>query len=379
VEPRASERLGALAGLIACVAVGAAVLSDGAGDGPVQAAGVRWLWWSSYLLYLGAFVLVGQLPLERRQGWLDGRRLLAVQVASGATAYVLAPARGWAVVLLVVTAATCAYELSRRATVAVVIGQTVLIAIVTLRTELVPLDAAVSVAVFASFQLFAVMVIWTQQREAAARERLAAAHTELRATTALLGASSRAAERLRIARDLHDVLGHELTALILELEAASHAGPGAESLHVGRARDIARDLLDSVRGAVDELRSEPPALQQALTGLITGLPRPLIDLSVDDDLDVDDATSLALIRCVQEIITNTVRHAEATRLRIVVSSDGTGGVRLSAQDDGHGSARLHPGNGLHGIRERIEEVGGAVEFVTGPGEGMLVRAGVPGR
>lgn len=379
VDPAASERFGALAGLIASAAVGVPVLRASFVDGGTQSAGPLWLWWACYLGYLVAFALLGQVPQDRRPTWVADRGLLAVQGTLGAIAYALAPAGGWAVVLLVVTAAACAYELSSRATVAVVSGQTMLIAVVTARTELDPLNAATSVVVFASFQVFAVLVIWTQKRETAARARLAEAHSELRAATALLAASSRTAERLRIARDLHDVVGHQLTALILELEAATHAVPSSDPLHARRARDIARDLLGNVRIAVDELRGEPPALQEALADVATGFPRPDIELAIAEDLDVDDTVSLALVRCVQEIVTNTVRHADATHLRIGLSEDGRGGIRLAARDDGRGTARLRPGNGLSGMRERIEHLGGTVEFASEPGHGMRVTAEVPRR
>lgn len=378
MEITASERFGALAGLIASAAVGVPVLLELVDGATRSQAWTVWLWWGCYLGYLAAFALLSQLPPDRRPDWLADPPLLAAQGSFGAAAYMLAPADGWAVVLLVVTAAAAAYVLPRRGTIAVVTAQALLIALVTLRAEVDLVDAAISTVVFTSFQVFAVLVIFSQQREATARARLADAHADLRAVTVLLEAASRTGERLRIARDLHDALGHHLTALILELESAAQVESARESAHVGRARGIARSLLGAVRGAVDDLRDHQPALQDALAN-VTRLPQPHIELSVEEGLQVDDATSLALVRCVQEVVTNTARHADATELRIGVRGDGDGAVELDACDDGRGAARLHPGNGLSGMCERIEALGGHIEFVTAPGRGMRVTARIPTR
>lgn len=373
-----SERFGALAGLVASAAVGVPVLVELAAGTVRSPTWMLWLWWGCYLGYLAAFGLLGQVSADHRPAWLSDRTLLAAQGTLGALAYVFAPTDGWALVLLVVTAATAGYVLAPRGTITVVVAQALLIWVVTFRAETDLLNAATTVVVFTSLQAFAVLVIFSQQREAAARARLADAHAELRAATSLLEASSRTGERFRIARELHDVVGHHLTALILELESAGQAEATRDSAHVGRARSIARDLLGAVRAAVEDLRGQQPALQDALAD-VTRLPHLHIDLSVDDDLDLDDATSLALVRCVQEIVTNTVRHADATALAIEIGSEGTGTVLLDARDDGRGTARLRPGNGLNGLKERIDALGGTVEFVTAPGCGMQVTARFPVR
>lgn len=378
MDVETSERYGALTGLIASAAVGVPVLLELVAGSTRSPSWMPWLWWGCYLGYLTAFALLGQVPSDRRPPWLPDRPLFTAQAVLGAIAYAFAPADGWALVLLVVTAATAAYVLSHRGTLAVVVAQTLLIAVVTFRTEIDPLNAVISVVVFASFQAFAVLVILSQQREAAARARLADTHAELRAATTLLESSSRSGERLRIARELHDVVGHHLTALILELESASQAEPTRESAHVGRARDIARGLLGAVRDAVEDLRDQQPALQDALTE-VTRLPHLHIELSVEDGLEVDDATSLALVRCVQEIVTNTVRHAQASELSVKIGRVGRDEVRLDARDDGRGTARLHYGSGLNGLTERIDGLGGTVEFVTAPGHGMRVTAQLPVR
>ena len=88
---------------------------------------------------------------------------------------------------------------------------------------------------------------------------------------------------------------------------------------------------------------------------------------------VDDQT---LVRCVQEIITNTARHASAANLWITITQRADG-IDLQARDDGRGSSELHWGNGLRGMRERFEELSGTVDFSSKVGAGFRVDAFVP--
>jgi signal transduction histidine kinase len=383
VESNGWERLGVLAGLIACLAVGVAFAVDAWQTGGELIRGPTWLWWVSYLGFLAVFVWDSQLT---RPPWIEAGVLVLVQAGLGVAAYLLSAGSGWVPVLFVVTAATAAYELSKHATLVIVAVQTLLVpAGAFLEQGPSGSDALLEMVVYGSFQVFAVMMIWTQKREAEARrhlveahERLEQAHAELRGASAVLEASSRSAERLRIARDLHDLVGHQLTALALELEVATHT-PRASQRHVRRARTLAKDLLADVREAVGELRAPRRELRDTLQKITGGLPRPRVHLDVDGDLEVDDETSLALVRCVQEIVTNTVRHADADSLYIELDRCRHSGVTLAATDDGRGTDRLAPGHGLTGIRERIENLGGSVRFDTEQGHGMSVLIRIPGR
>lgn len=382
MESSGWERLGAFAGLVASVAVGVSFAVDAWQTGGEPIIGPAWLWWVCYLGYLAVLVWDSQL---NRPDWVDPRMLVVVQAGLGIACYLLSGGFGWVPVLFVVTAATAAYELSKHASLLLVAAQTLVVPLAA-ALELGPqgADALLGVVVYGSFQVFAVMTIWTQRREADARrhladalERLEQAHVELRSATAVLEASSRNAERLRIARDLHDVVGHQLTALALELEVATNTPDGGAS-HVRRARTLAKDLLSDVRQAVGELRTPRRELHEMLHEVTGGLPRPRVQLDVPHDLEVDDETSIALLRCVQEIVTNTVRHAEADTLHIDVRRC-EGGLTLLAVDDGRGAAGLHLGHGLAGIRERIETLGGSVRFAAEPDHGMRVLARIPVR
>ena len=111
----------------------------------------------------------------------------------------------------------------------------------------------------AGFQAFAVTSSYLALRETRAREGLARANTELHAAHALLAEQSRTEERLRISRDLHDTLGHHLTALSLQLDVASRLSDGKAAAHVRQAHAITRLLLSDVRDVVGTLRETRPA------------------------------------------------------------------------------------------------------------------------
>jgi len=276
----------------------------------------------------------------------------------------------------VVTAATSAFTLSERGCAALVAGQTVLVGVSQLTLDLSAGDVVLAALVYGCFQAFAVLMVRSVLREATARSALATAHAELRASSALLSESSRTAERLRIARELHDLVGHQLTALSLELEVATHQQDAAARAHVLRARDTAKSLLGDVRSAVGELRAESAGLTAPLHALVDGLPGPTVELRVVEETAVAESHALAGVRCVQEIVTNTLRHADARHLWITVRATGNE-VHVEARDDGRGVAVLRPGNGLMGVRERLEQLGGELQLDSGEGHGFRVAARVP--
>ncbi|WP_447925216.1 sensor histidine kinase [Georgenia muralis] len=96
----------------------------------------------------------------------------------------------------------------------------------------------------------------------------------------------------------------------------------------------------------------------------------------DDRSPLDEERTIAVVRAVQEVVTNTVRHAAASRLEISVVSD-VDGLVVRAHDDGAGARRIVPGNGLTGMRERVEELGGEVSFASAPGQGFTVTIRLP--
>ena len=228
------------------------------------------------------------------------------------------------------------------------------------------------------FQTFAAASSMLLRSEQESRERLAAANAELHATRALLAENSRAAERLRISRDLHDTLGHHLTALSLQLDVASRLSDGKAAEHVRQAHAITRLLLADVRDVVGTLRDtrhlDVAQAIRAFTLEQTGI---AVHLDLPPSLTIDDpARADALVRCVQEIITNAAKHSFARNLWISLEVK-PDGVAIEARDDGRGATSIDYGHGLTGMRERFEQNAGHVDFQSGPGSGFHVRGFLP--
>ncbi|HZI08805.1 MAG TPA: sensor histidine kinase [Myxococcus sp.] len=242
-----------------------------------------------------------------------------------------------------------------------------------------PGRALVQTLIYAGFQGFTFGSALVMTREAQARRELARVHVELQATQVLLAAREREGERLRIARELHDSVGHHLTALSLNLEAAAHTAQGTPAAeHLRRAREAARTLLSEVRGTVTALRDTPLPLLPSLRALAEGAPGLAVHLEVPESLALESSEAAhSLFRCVQELLTNTLRHAHACNLWIAIVPQPDGGVRVHARDDGHGAPSLTPGSGLTGMRERFTRLGGRAEWRTAAGQGLEVEARLP--
>jgi len=227
-------------------------------------------------------------------------------------------------------------------------------------------------------EAFAVVGGLLLAKEAAARNELLLLNIELRSTRDLLKESSRAEERLHIARELHDVLGHHLAALSIQLEHAVHVASDSVRADIEAARGSTRQMLSEVRSVVSTMRSsEQIDLAPILNSLAQRVLRPKICLEMPSRLVLGDgARAHAVLRCVQEIITNTIKHSGANNLWISVCF-AEGAIEVSARDDGHANAPSRPGAGLTGMKERFESLGGSVEFPSQPGGGFVLRAQLP--
>jgi len=231
---------------------------------------------------------------------------------------------------------------------------------------------------FAGFQAFALVTVALEHRERDARQELARANAELLTTRSLLAENSRIAERVRIARDLHDTLGHHLTALSLQLEVATRLSSGQATTHVQEAHAIAKLLLSDVRSVVSQMRDTSQLnLGDAVRALGGSAGALQIHVEMPESVDVADAAQAhAMLRCVQEIVTNAARHAAAKNLWVVIENRADG-IALHARDDGRGTAAVTWGNGLTGMRERFAEHAGRVEFASAPGQGFQVHGFMP--
>lgn len=287
--------------------------------------------------------------------------------------------------LLVLVAMQLASRASRRAGLAWIAAQTLLLGIA-IGIHWSPRPAFLLVPPYLGFQILAFLVFVALEREARGREELARTNAELRSARELLAQSSRAAERLRIARELHDAVGHRLVALSLNLEVASHQVEGSALEPIQVAQSLNRQVLTDIGEIVDALgRAQRLDLRRALEAMTGEIPRPRVHLQLPDDLRVEDAgVAHLLLRCCQEIVTNAAKHAGAENLWLDVTQE-DGAIEVRARDDGHGAdaaeaaEAVAAGRGLAGMRERLESAGGSLEVATRPGMGFAVAALVPVR
>src|SRR5713101_6137581 len=332
-------------------------------------------WLSCYFAFGATFGLTrwdtGSLRARRLQ-----LGLLAIQAATALVMIVLV-CSGHEGALLVLVAAQLGWFMSLRRALLWVAAQAALMG--GILAVAWPLRTTLSLmSVYVGFQVLALFSCFLAAREANARSGLARANSELRATGELLANTSRLAERERISRELHDTLGHHLTALSLNLEAASHLARDNTLVQIERAQSVTKLLLSDVRGVVSVLRGEDPiGLAQALRTLVAGVPAPQIHLLIAEDVAIDDPMRAhTVLRCVQEIITNTIRHAGAATLWIELARTDSG-ITIRARDDGRGAKEVRPGYGLTGMRERLEQVGGTLEIETQPAKGFRIDAWIP--
>ena len=330
-------------------------------------------WLLAFVAFGIAFGLICWAPFRTRAVRVT---LLAVQAIAALTMVALAGDTLCAAMLVMVASQTPSYFRTSGA-MAWTAVQTLLLAMVLARIYGVVPTLAVSAA-FGGFQLFAVTTALLAERERAAREQLGRANAELHATRALVVESSRAAERLRISRDLHDALGHHLTALSLQLDVASRLAEGRAAEHVQQAHAIARLLLADVRDVVSQLRESTTVdLAEAVRRLVPADGALQIHLDVPHSLgELQNDRAQAIVRCIQEVITNAVRHAGARNLWIAIA-DGPDGVRVDARDDGRGAGVLAWGNGLRGMRERFEALAGRIDVETRAGGGVEIHGVMP--
>jgi signal transduction histidine kinase len=239
-------------------------------------------------------------------------------------------------------------------------------------------EAVFQASFYVGFAVFVLVTAYVAREQAQARDEQRRLNAELRATRMLLAESARVNERTRISRELHDLLGHHLTALSLNLEVAGHMTEGRALEHVKQAHALAKLLLTDVREVVSQLREgDAIDLGGALLLLTERVPALTIHMNIEEPLTLDDAERAhMLLRCTQEIITNAVRHAGARNLWIHCRRDG-GQIVINAHDDGRGADVVIAGNGLRGMRERLRQYGGNMTIESRAGGGFRLCLQVP--
>jgi signal transduction histidine kinase len=341
---------------------------------PGTGAATLLAWISAFAVFGYAFFAASRADAPEGLG---AARMLVVQTLA-ALAMNVVLCTGFEVALVVVVAVQLGLMLPVAVAVPWLVVQTVLASVLAMGHMGTHSGGAWSIVVVGA-EAFAFTVAAMAGREAAARRALEKTNAELEATRESLAHASRDAERLRIARELHDILGHDLIALHLELETARHLADDKAKGAVERAHEIAKRLLGDVRAAVSQLRIRPGPIDvtRDLRAIVDKVHEPRVHLELEGSLGIDDTESAhTVVRCVQEIVTNAIKHAGAQNLWIAIVR-GSGCVELTARDDGRGGEAPEPGNGLVGMRERVEKLGGELLLEARPGQGFHVRARVP--
>jgi signal transduction histidine kinase len=222
-----------------------------------------------------------------------------------------------------------------------------------------PIEIALSASLAYGALQLALQSMWRLTiLERERRIALEAALAELRSTQAMLEATARSAQRVEFARDLHDIVGHHLVALGLQLDAAIAETPDGASdagrSRLARSRQLVRLLLTDVREVLRSLREERAVdLRAALLALASEGPGPRVRVTVEPDApSMTSEMANALLRCAQEAVTNARKHADASTIAVELHAD-----RLVIRDDGRGRGDAPEGFGLKGMRERCALVG----------------------
>jgi signal transduction histidine kinase len=352
-----------------------------------------------------AYLLVGIYGWrmwERARSSGAARVYFAVQLSLGAFIVCWGYGSAW---LLLLPLASQSIELPRRGTLLVCLSLVAIIALPGLfparllasglvQPEGLAADTFLTSLEFSMAIVFVLLFSELVVRERQARAALDEAHRRLGEYAVQVEDLATIQERNRLAREIHDSLGHHLTAIHVHLEAArtqldnqAALAPGTTLAALGASLDKAQALtgegLSEVRRSVAALRASPlegRSLQEALTTVVDeccragiaaelvvrGVPRPLLP-----------PAKQALFRAAQEGLTNVRKHAQASQAEVTLDY-GNEVVCLTVQDNGLGAVEAGSGFGLLGVRERVQLLGGRAEVHSAPGEGFRLQVEVPG-
>ena len=314
-----------------------------------------------------AIAVVGVfLPLYFRTYWLDGAALWRNALAITALGVIMARTNGGASVFLIYSACSAAGFSRVRDGVLLIACNVIVALVVALVWQLGWNFSAIAVG---SSIVFGGTALYSSQISRA-RSALLRKQDEIEHLTKI-------AERERIARDMHDVLGHSLSVVVLKTELAARLMLSDPQRALRELRDVesaARQALSQVREAITGYRSAGWAaeIEQAKHVLQAAEIAFEIDVqAVELAPAAENAVSLAL----REAITNIVRHAAATRCTLTLRQADSQ-VVCQITDNGIGVQSAARGNGLAGMRERIEALGGAMALISNQ-PGLLLRLTLP--
>ena len=311
---------------------------------PMLARNARPIDW---LISIGSTIVF--LALYFRGHWVRGRRIIPIIAAILALGLLVYPQNSAAGVFFIYAAGFASRLDHDKAAIATIAGIEVIVGIEAFATGM-HLFSVVWVVVFVAL-VGAINVHFEGVGRQQAKLRLA--HDEIEHL-------AKVAERERIARDLHDLLGHTLSVIILKSELASKLAerdPERARAEIRDVERISRDALTQVRAAVRGYRSG--GLQAEVESARDALDAANVTLECDlSQLQLPPAHEAVIALAIREAVTNIVRHAHATRCRIALTPR-DGAYAVTIVDNGRGGDATF-GSGLNGMRERIEALGGTL-------------------
>ncbi|TVP57347.1 MAG: sensor histidine kinase [Nodularia sp. (in: Bacteria)] len=252
------------------------------------------------------------------------------------------------------------------------------------RFRFFPLSLAL---IFGLSLIFILLLMNAVISERQSREKLAVANEKLRQYTLRIENQATLEERNRIAREIHDSLGHSLTALNLQLETALklwQSNPAKAQIFLARAKELGSKSLNDVRHSVSTMRYNPlqdQTLEQAIAILLQDFQRSngisaicLIDLAYSLSSDV----IISIYRIIQESLTNISKYAGASEVKLEITTT-KGRFRLIIQDNGKGFDLMQntTGFGLQSMRDRTLALGGEFKINSHPGDGCQIIVDIP--
>ncbi|HEY9708815.1 MAG TPA: sensor histidine kinase, partial [Oculatellaceae cyanobacterium] len=243
------------------------------------------------------------------------------------------------------------------------------------------------VFLFALCLVFVLLLISAVRAERQSREKLMVANEQLRQYALRIENQATLQERNRIAREIHDSLGHSLTALNLQLETALKLGqsnPVEAQAFLERSKQLGSKALSDVRHSVSALRTDPlqgRPIENAIASLAEEFHRstgisPSCSMSLGRSLPAEVNT--AVYRITQEALTNISKYAGATEVKIQLKATLTN-LRLSIEDNGRGFSldQTTTGFGLQSMRDRTLALGGQFKIDSAPSSGCRITADIP--
>jgi signal transduction histidine kinase len=205
-------------------------------------------------------------------------------------------------------------------------------------------------------------------------------HKQLKESTDELKRLSAIEERNRIARDIHDTLGHNMTALIMQLQMAEHYAKSDEvksSQMLNNSLNTAKESLSKIREVVETLRGNEVTPKMEIKTLVKEFSEKTgaeIELKIEGEISNNHDVNSAIYHILQEGMTNAIRHGNASKIwiNLIYSNEY---IKFNIKDNGAGALAFIEGFGMKGIRERAESFGGNVEFKSQ--DGFIIDGFIP--